>query len=44
MGLENKLVAGVFLIWIIQEGAVSEHDAVLKPAAHWEGVANDSPL
>lgn len=44
MELENKLVAVVFLIWIIQKGAVSEHDGVLKPAAHREGVANDRPL
>lgn len=39
-----KLVAGIFVIWVIQEGAVSEHDRVLKLAAHWEGVAYDSPL
>lgn len=44
MELGNKLVAGVFLIWIIQKGTVSEHDGVLKPAAHREGVANHSPL
>ena len=42
--LKHKLVFGIFVVWVIQEGAVSEHDGVLKLAAHWEGVAYDSPL
>ena len=38
------LVGGVFLVWVVQERFVSEDDAVLEPAAHWECVPDNSQL
>lgn len=41
---EYQLVFGIIVIWIFQEGVVSEHNGVLKFAANGESVAHDSPL
>lgn len=38
------LVGRVLIIWVLQEGAVSEHNRVLELAAHREGVPDHSPL
>lgn len=42
--LEYQLVFGIIVIWIFQEGVVSEHNGVLKFAANGESVAHYSPL
>lgn len=41
---EYQLVFGIIVIWIFQEGVVSEHNGVLKFAANRKSVAHDSPL
>lgn len=41
---EYQLVFGIIVIWIFQEGVVSEHNGVLKFAANGESVAHYSPL
>lgn len=41
---KHKLVVGIVFIWVIVEGVFSEHNGVLKLAAHWERVAYNSPL
>lgn len=38
------LVVWVFIISVFQEGVVSEHNGLLKLAAHREGVPHHSPL
>lgn len=41
---EYQLVFGIIVIWIFQEGVVSEHNGVLKFAANRKSVAHYSPL
>lgn len=41
---EYQLVFGIIVIWIFQEGVVSEHNGVLKFAANGKSVAHYSPL
>lgn len=41
---QHGLVERVSLIGVVCEAVVSEHDGVLKPAAHWKGVPDHCPL
>lgn len=44
VNIRYQLVFGIIVIWIFQEGVVSEHNGVLKFAADGESVAHYSPL